>query len=71
LNWNWSGRCEPKFVNWRLAAPKTEGGRRTWALTVTIPEQQGQGDQRSVVIRSTGANPVTFPLPLTGHGQGR
>lgn len=64
-------RCDPKFVALSLTPPERAFGQTSWTLTATIVEQQGRrpGWRGEVVLRSRGAEPETYRIPMTGHGR--
>ncbi len=62
---------KPRFLQATLSDPKTEPGRKTWTLNLTVPPNQGFQPYwtGSVVLQTKGPNPQKVRIPVTGHGR--
>jgi hypothetical protein len=61
----------PRFLHAKLAPPKTEPGRKTWVLTLTVPPNEGFDPywDGSVVLTTTGPTPQKVRVPVMGRGR--
>jgi hypothetical protein len=67
------GETRPRFVKATLDPPTVEGGQKVWRMTMTIDANQGfiANWTGSVVLRTTGPNPITVRVPVKGSGSRR
>lgn len=65
-----SGETKPRFLVATLDTATVEGGAKIWKLILKVAANQGFQANWSgvVVLRSTGPNPITIRIPVTGNG---
>jgi hypothetical protein len=64
----------PDYLEVALGKPRTEGGRTTWELTVTVPPNRASGrfpKDAAVVLTIKGDPPRRIRLPVVGMATGR
>jgi hypothetical protein len=65
------GETKPRFLQPKLSEPKSEPGRKTWTLTLTVPPNEGYEPhwEGSVVLTTKGPNPQKVRVPVMGNGR--
>ena len=65
-----AGETKPRFLKATLESPTVEGGAKMWKLNLKVNANEGFQANWSgvVVLRSTGPNPITIRVPVTGNG---
>ena len=67
------GETRPRFLKATLDPPTVEGGQKAWRMNLSIEANQGfiANWTGSVVLRTTGPNPITVRVPVKGSGSRR